>query len=103
MQLDCPPSTKSGHTVLHSTTSSARASSVDGTVRPSVFAVLRLITSAYDEEIVAAVCYSLATNSEIVSEQKPMKVIIALTACDISHCQRSCSQLAGISVQLFVA
>lgn len=71
--------------------------------RPSVFAVLRLITSAYDKKIVAAACYSLATNSEIVSEQKPTKVITALTACDTSHCQRSCSQLAGISVQLFIA
>ena len=32
---------------FHSITSSARASSVGGTVRPSVFAVLRLITSSY--------------------------------------------------------
>src|SRR5262245_66207852 len=32
---------------LHSITSSARASSVGGTSRPSVFAVLRLITSSY--------------------------------------------------------
>ena len=32
---------------LHSITSSARASSVDGTLRPSTFAVLRLITSSY--------------------------------------------------------
>ena len=31
----------------HSITSSARASSVGGTVRPSAFAVLRLITSSY--------------------------------------------------------
>jgi hypothetical protein len=30
---------------LHSITSSARASSVDGTVRPSAFAVLKLITN----------------------------------------------------------
>ena len=32
---------------FHSITSSARASSVDGTSRPSAFAVLRLITSSY--------------------------------------------------------
>src|SRR4029453_6901886 len=32
---------------LHSITSSARASSVGGTVRPSALAVLRLITSSY--------------------------------------------------------
>src|SRR5262249_40825534 len=32
---------------LHSITSSARASNVGGTVRPSAFAVLRLITSSY--------------------------------------------------------
>src|SRR5262249_32190482 len=32
---------------FHSITSSARASSDGGTVRPSVFAVLRLITSSY--------------------------------------------------------
>src|SRR5262249_32125687 len=32
---------------FHSITSSARASSVDGTSRPSVLAVLRLITSSY--------------------------------------------------------
>src|SRR5262249_4811559 len=32
---------------LHSITSSARASSVGGTSRPSAFAVLRLITSSY--------------------------------------------------------
>src|SRR5262245_56779644 len=32
---------------LHSITSSARASSVGGTSRPSIFAVLRLITSSY--------------------------------------------------------
>src|SRR5215472_1336249 len=32
---------------LHSITSSARASSVCGTVRPSAFAVLRLMTSSY--------------------------------------------------------
>ena len=34
-------------TVAHSITSSARASSVGGTSRPSAFAVLRLITSSY--------------------------------------------------------
>src|SRR5262245_7974415 len=33
--------------VTHSITSSARASSVGGTSRPSAFAVLRLITSSY--------------------------------------------------------
>src|SRR4051794_32881496 len=32
---------------IHSITSSARASSCGGTSRPSVFAVLRLITSSY--------------------------------------------------------
>src|SRR5262249_53898696 len=32
---------------LHSSTSSARASRLSGTVRPSSFAVLRLITSSY--------------------------------------------------------
>src|SRR5262245_27619576 len=35
------------HRCNHSITSSARASSVAGTSRPSVFAVLRLITSSY--------------------------------------------------------
>ena len=35
-----------GHRVPHSITSSAVASSVGGTVRPSAFAVLRLITSS---------------------------------------------------------
>src|SRR5262249_17640411 len=34
-------------TSVHSITSSARASSVSGTVKPSAFAVLRLITSSY--------------------------------------------------------
>src|SRR5947209_4308859 len=35
------------HFCAHSITSSARASRVSGTVRPSAFAVLRLITSSY--------------------------------------------------------
>jgi hypothetical protein len=41
-----PLSANSGHTAIHSITSSALASSVGGTVRPSAFAVLRLITSS---------------------------------------------------------
>src|SRR5437016_4879406 len=36
-----------GHPPHHSITSSARASSVGGTSRPSAFAVLRLITNSY--------------------------------------------------------
>ena len=42
----CPLSANSGHCV-HSSNSSARASTDGGIVRPSAFAVLRLITSSY--------------------------------------------------------
>jgi hypothetical protein len=44
---DCPLCANSGHGAIHSITSSARASNVGGTVRPSALAVLRLITSTY--------------------------------------------------------
>ena len=47
--------------------------------------------------------YSRVNSNEIVNEQSAMKVITALTACAISHCQRSSCQLAGIAVQLLVA
>ena len=42
-----PPSSVMNSRALHSITSSARASSVGGTSRPSALAVLRLITSSY--------------------------------------------------------
>jgi hypothetical protein len=42
--------------------------------------------------------YSRVNSNEIVNEQSAMKVITALTACAISHCQRSSCQLAGIAV-----
>ena len=47
LTLECPLSANSGHCPTHSITSSARASSDGGTVRPSALAVLRLITSSY--------------------------------------------------------
>ena len=40
----CPLSAKSGHSAIHSITSSARESTDGGTVRPSALAVLRLRT-----------------------------------------------------------
>jgi hypothetical protein len=43
----CPLCANSGHPLSHSITSSARASSEGGTVIPSAFAVLRLITVSY--------------------------------------------------------
>ena len=42
-----PPSSVMNSRRLHSITSSARASSVGGTSRPSALAVLRLMTSSY--------------------------------------------------------
>src|SRR5262249_18354498 len=51
-RLACPLCAKSRHSAIHSITSSARASSDDGTSRPSAFAVLRLKTSSY----LVAVC-----------------------------------------------
>jgi hypothetical protein len=47
-QLDCPLSAISRHSAIHSITSSARASGVGGTVRPSVLAVLRLMARSSD-------------------------------------------------------
>ena len=47
--------------------------------------------------------HSLSTNNDTASEQKPTKEITAFIACDTSHCQRSCCQSAGTSVQLLVA
>ena len=43
----CPLCANSGHRRTYSITSSARAISVGGTLRPSALAVLRLITSSY--------------------------------------------------------
>lgn len=43
----CPPRANTGHRALHSITSSARASSAGGTVRPRALAVLRLMASSY--------------------------------------------------------
>ena len=43
----CPLCANSGHRTAYSITSSARASSEGGTVRPSALAVLRFITSSY--------------------------------------------------------
>ena len=43
---ECPLWVKSGHLPLYSITSSARARSVGGTVRPSALAALRLITNS---------------------------------------------------------
>jgi hypothetical protein len=45
--LRCPLSANSGHGTTYSITSSARARSVGGTVRPSNLAVLRLMTNSY--------------------------------------------------------
>ena len=42
----CPLSAKSGHSAIHSMTSSARDSIVAGTVSPSTLAVLRFMTSS---------------------------------------------------------
>src|SRR5262245_26034848 len=42
-----PPSSAMNARLFHSITSSARASSAGGTVRPSAFAVLRLMLSSY--------------------------------------------------------
>jgi len=45
--LGCPLWANSGHAATYSITSSARASSAGGTVRPRAFAVLRLIANSY--------------------------------------------------------
>src|SRR5215470_13867320 len=47
LRIGCPLSANSGHRQLHWMTSSARATSEGGTVRPSALAVLRLMTSSY--------------------------------------------------------
>ena len=47
LQMECPLSANSGHCVVYSITSSARATTDCGLVMPSALAVLRLITSSY--------------------------------------------------------
>src|SRR5262245_2906088 len=46
-ESQCPLWTNSGHRTAYSMTSSARPTSVFGTLRPSALAVLRLITNSY--------------------------------------------------------